>query len=159
MRAFYASAASIALAGGLSANADDIGAASGADDRTMASEDFSTGDGESTLLPQAKAVFAAIRQRTAPSAEGEQETVVDLGVKLAANEPDSRRDCQTMPIPGSRIREMRCYTPTAGEAALNKYQFQEEIRQLRQQDAIRVMEQAQRDRARLETVRDPTALR
>ena len=51
-----------------------------------------------------------------------------------------------MEIPGSRIREWRCYYPSEAEKALNAYQFREEIRymdyQQKQLDMIRQQAEA-----------------
>jgi hypothetical protein len=162
MKALYLSTASVVLAFGLSVStqADDngAGAASAADEQTSKSSDFTWVESatESSILTQAKAVFAAARQRAGSAVRDEGEiVVVNLSENLAASVPSSESDCQRMERPGSRIRGTRCYAPTEGEVALNAYQFQQELRQIRDQAAMRVMERSQLERVTLEAPTQP----
>lgn len=147
MKALQLSAASIALACALSAQADEITVA--AADVQPAAVPRNFGRMEGSLLSQAKSVLAAVRQRFSVQGNGDDIVVVDIADRLAATDT-AAPNCERMPIPGSRIRETRCYNPTPGEAALNQYQFQEEMRQMRDQQAMRVMQQSQYERVVLE---------
>lgn len=151
MKALQLSAASIALACALSAQADEITVAAADIQRTAAPGEFRI---QGSLLSQAKAVLATVRQRSESQSDRLDVLVVDVGDRVAAADATGG-NCQRMPIPGSRIREMRCYNPSPGEAALNQYQFQEEMRQIRDSQAMRVMQQSQYERVVLEAPTQP----
>lgn len=152
MKALHLSAASIALACALSAKADEVEVAAAAAETAAAPNGLTEQRSESTVLSQAKAVIAAVRQRFI--ANGDQEVlVIDMGERVASSQPAA--NCERMEIPGSRIRETRCYNPSPGELALNQYQFQEEMRQIRDQAAMRVMQESQYDRVVLEAPQQP----
>jgi len=163
MKALYMSAASVALICAFSARAQDSGASSqSAAQPSSAAIDIVWADSArgSSLLTQAQAVLAALQAR-APSASPAVQaiTVVDMRERLGADVAAVESTCQRMPIPGSRIRETRCYTPSSGEAALNDYQFQEEMRQIRNQQAMRIMQQSQYERVVLENQQAPSGQR
>jgi hypothetical protein len=71
--------------------------------------------------------------------------VAALDEKPESGVPDGNGSagCIFMEIPGSRIKEQRCYYPSQGERALNEYQFNEEIR-------YSILQQQQRDLLRSE---------
>lgn len=95
--------------------------------------------GESTLLPQARAVFSAMRGET----DIEHAPAVGVDDPSALEDrADSRGGCEVMAIPGSRIIEERCYFPTEGEEALNDYQFTQEIRRIREQAERQQLQQS-----------------
>lgn len=77
---------------------------------------------KSTLLSQARAVFAVIRRTAEP--EGEIEVI-----RMATNVPDETNSefCRHMGTPGSRIMTRRCFNRTPSEAAFDDFQYQAEI--------------------------------
>lgn len=159
MKASYALVASVVLAGMLCAHAQDADVGASADGPKIVPEVATRsaqragdkGQGQSSLLSQANAVFDALRKQSGLVAEPEAVVVnVDIGDPVL-NAASQSGNCQLMPIPGSRIRATRCYTPSEGELALNDYQFQQEIRQIREQQAIQTMQRSSYERALLET--------
>lgn len=110
---------------------------------------------ESSLVRQANAVLASLRTNE-DGLYGPEPVVPDAVMVADLDEaPAPRREgngslgCIFMERPGSRIRETRCYYPDEGEQALNKYQFREEIRQIRRQQSILEMIQAEADANRI----------
>jgi len=141
---------SLVLAGSLSAFAEETpeAAASATDvEKQRPAFRWSDAKAESALLRQAQAVFAVLRAQA--GLENDDVTIVTVA-NADSDTSSSSDNCDLMPIPGSRIRAVRCYFPSEGEKALNQYQFQEEIRQTRQQQDILRMEQAEVDRRRAE---------
>lgn len=93
-----------------------------------------------SLLPQLNAVLDALRANTTA------EPVITVDAAVLAGAPSSSDDnnCNVMPNPGSRIRAERCFVTTAAEQALNKYQFDEELRFARQEADRKRLEEATR---------------
>ena len=113
---------------------------------------------ESTLLPQINAVLAALMAKRAGAdssganvANGPNGPEIELVEFDYRNSTlaDARSDasagplCKHMAPPGSRIMRERCFYEAPGEAALNDYQFQEEIEQMREQNARDFLEVAE----------------
>lgn len=88
--------------------------------------------GDGSIMRQAKLVFAALRDETVePEVTAETTYVAKLeddGTAAGIPDGNGSAGCKFMEIPGSRIRERRCYYPSEAEMALNRYQFTEEIR-------------------------------
>jgi hypothetical protein len=145
-------AISLAFAGSLVAQADDERKSSASHRPAGDDSEFRWSEGQlsSSLLPQANAVFAALRAQY--SQETDDVEVLSIRVADLDSAAEGSDGCELRPATGSRIREVRCYNPTPGEKALNDYQFQEEIRYTRQQQDIKQMQQAELERRRAETM-------
>jgi hypothetical protein len=119
-------------------------------------------DDDSSLLTQATAVFADLRAKHGVEAEP---LIAPKNVQVVAMNDDSVRHlrtgngsegCKFMEIPGSRIREWRCYFPNEGEKALNEYQFREEIRMNIRQTSYEQMRRMSTDVFIQETMQNPS---
>lgn len=131
---------------------DPVSAASrAAPDTRVLWSDFASE--QSSLLPQARAVFAALRIQAGQDDELAVSTVtVNPFNEDRVMAPNG--DCRVMANPGSRIMEERCYFPSPVEQALNEYQYREEIRYMREEALRKQMrEQAERDAARERLIR------
>ena len=116
------------------------------DERVEASEassPWSSSTTESSLARQAKAVFAALRERDAAERAASDRALVTRVAVASDDQTTTDGDCQLMERPGSRIREERCYYPSEVERALDEYQFQEEVRFNRDLWAREQMERTQ----------------
>jgi hypothetical protein len=119
-------------------------------------------DDDNSLLMQARAVFADLRVKHGIPAEP---PTVSRNVQVVSmrDEPgqhlrtgNGSEGCKFMEIPGSRIREWRCYYPNEGEKALNAYQFREEIRQNVRQTLIQDMNRTSNQIFIQETMQNPS---
>lgn len=102
--------------------------------------------GSSTIQAQANAVFAALRGVRSAGSEPTATTVEIANLDadgVGIRDGNGSEGCIFMESPGSRIRRWRCYYPSEGEQALNEYQFSEEIRLNRLQQAQMEMLQQQ----------------
>ena len=145
MKILSVSAIILALAGAGPAHAQDGKQAAMTEHQNAAQQvrwrDFD--NRQSTLLSQLNAVYRILRSELADELGQVAVDTVQARVE-DGTEGSPTGDCRFMPIPGSRIRAERCYYPSEGELALNQYQFQEEIRFIRQQQEIMAMEAAMR---------------
>jgi len=156
MNLLRVSAASILLAGFSAAGAQDSG---NVGDLQAVEPGLERGwanaiEAESSLMRQANAVLTALRTdedgRYGSEPVPESVTVADLdGAPSGRRGGNGSSGCIFMERPGSRIRAERCYYPNEGEQALNEYQFSEEIRMIRRQQAILDMMRAQEDANRI----------
>ena len=141
MKHVVASVAAIALAGAMSASAEEkdqeqlSGAGDGSDTRFTWDSEAAE---KSLLLPQFSAVLRARDARLGVTVETTQ-------VRLADNATASGDlgNCKHMPRPGSRFMTTRCFYPSTGERTLNDYQFRAEIEQMREQHARDFLEVAE----------------
>jgi hypothetical protein len=155
MKALGISVASLALLGAVAAQAQNTRGhdrnSYSIDSGTSAEFRWSDARDEGTLVRQVDAIYAAFRRVNGIKAEPDV-SVVEVSASTDDPIAQASATCRMMELPGSRIRAMRfCnYAPTEAEERLNDYQFREEIREIRDMQAIQAMEQAVYDRAVLE---------
>jgi hypothetical protein len=119
-------------------------------------------DDDNSLLTQARAVFADLRAKR--GLEPEAPTVGKNVQVVAMNDRPGQQlrtgngseGCRFMEIPGSRIREWRCYYPSEGEKILNAYQFREEIRDNIQRGLVQDMNRTSSQIFIQETMQNPS---
>ena len=80
---------------------------------------------KSSLLPQARAVFRALRRESEP--EGGVEVVRMAANNTVARTESDERFCRHMGTPDSRIMSRRCFDLSPSEAEFDKFQYQAEI--------------------------------
>jgi hypothetical protein len=158
MKLLRLSAATIALIGYGSVQAQEAADAAsgdaGAADQNSAPVLWSdVQQGQSSLLAQAEAVFAALRARDAAERGVELETVE---VTLADNDTVQRgSNCKHLAIPGSRFMTERCIYESPGERALNQYQYESEFEQIREQSDMMFLEIAEYELAYRQSLANP----
>jgi hypothetical protein len=93
-------------------------------------------DADSLLLPQVRAVFAALSSRKAAADDVEVEAI-----SVAVADPDLRAsnvsnagNCKHLPLPNSRFMTERCFYQSEGQKSLDDYQYRMEIIQTREQN-------------------------
>lgn len=108
-------------------------------------------DGDSSILPQARAIFAALNRRAGrpgPSVTATSPQTINVADLDSERKeiPDGNgsEGCKYMPVPGSRIKEMRCYYPSEGEKQLNAYQNESDLRYARDLRNILEMQELER---------------
>lgn len=126
------------------------------DSRPMLWREFSE---EGSLLPQLESVFRSLRTRFGVESQIDIETV-DVTSANADDRLASREgNCALRPRPGSRIMEERCFYTSAAEESFNQYQFQQEIKQIREAHDRWFLEEAEYGRAYRESLMEGPSLR
>jgi hypothetical protein len=102
--------------------------------------------GESTLLMQANAVYAALRAREAAE-QGIEVDTVTITTADAGQTTASAGNCRHLAEPGSLFMRERCFYETSAESAANEFQYRMEMQQNQELHDINFLESAEYEMA------------